>query len=86
MGLLSSIACRQNHTYKACAIRRGKNLAQASIGMWNHFYEDFFSKEFLTDPQSYYLNAHPWSEPFIVEMCSQLGRARFLPFCSPRQP
>ena len=82
IGLLSGWTCKKNHTYKACAIRRASQLTKAKIGEWNHYYKTFFSKEFLTDPQSFFLSAYPWSRPFITEVCCQLSKAQFLSFCS----
>ena len=86
IGLLSGFACKRNHTYKACALRRAEQLSHAKLGEWNHYYRDFFSKEFLTDPTSFFQGAYPWSKPFIEEVCSQLSKAQFLSFCSPKRP
>ena len=86
IGLLSGFSCKRNHTYKACAVRRAQQLTQAELGEWNHYYRDFFSKDFLTDPTCFYMGAYPWSKPFIVEVCSQLSEAQFLSFCSPKRP
>ena len=85
IGLLSGFACKRHHTYKACAVRRAEQLSHAGIAEWNHYYEDFFSKEFLTDPTCFYLGAYPWARPFIEEVCSQLSKAQFLSFCSPKR-
>ena len=85
VGLLSSYTCRRNHTYKACAIRRGEQLSNAELWEWNHYYKDFFSKGFLTDPRSFYQHAFPWSQAFIAEVCFQLEGAQFLPFYSADQ-
>ncbi len=82
VGLLSGFSCKQNHTYKACAIRRAEQISRAGLGEWNHYFRTFFSKEFLTDPTSFYLNAFPWSKTFIEEVCSQLSQAQFLSFYS----
>ncbi len=82
VGLLSGYACTKNHTYKACAVRKAEQLCHATIGQWNDFYRDFFSKDFLTDPGNFYRFAYPWSGPLITKMCAQLAEAQFL-LCSP---
>ena len=82
VGLLSGYACTKNHTYKACAVRKAEQLCHATIGQWNDFYRDFFSKDFLTDPGNFYRYAYPWSGPLITTMCAQLAEAQFL-LCSP---
>ena len=82
VGLLSGYACTKNHTYKACAVRKAEQLCHATLGQWNDFYRDFFSKDFLTDPVNFYRFAYPWSGPLITKMCAQLAEAQFL-LCSP---
>ena len=79
---LSHNACRLNHVYKGCALRKVRKMMSASLYEWNEFYGTFLSRDFLTEPDNFFLDAYPWSRTFIIEICHQLQRARFLPFWS----
>ena len=79
---LSHNACRLNHVYKGCALRKVRKMTTASLYEWNEYYGTLLSRDFLTEPGNFFLNAYPWTKPFITEVCHQLQQARFLPFWS----
>ena len=79
---LSHSACRKNHVYKGCALRRVRTMFKSSLLTWNHYYGSLFAKDFLTNPENFFLEAYPWSREFVTEFCRQLHQARFLPFWS----
>ena len=81
-GLLTSSACRRNHTYKACVLRKVRMMRHASVLRWNDFFQSLFSKDYLLDPENFFMYAYPWSRSFISEVTSQLRTAQFLPFYS----
>ena len=82
LGLLSSNACQQNHTYKKCVLRKAFKMTNDSILRWNVYYETLFSKDFLLDSSNYFTEAYPWASDFISTVIEQLKGAQFLPFCS----
>ena len=83
--LLSRYSCRKNHVYKACILRKTEKMFTESLLLWNEYYGGLFSKDFMSEPKSFFLNAYPWANQFITTMCAELREAQFLPVCSDRR-
>ena len=82
--LLSRHACRKNHCYKACLLRKVEKMFTQSVLLWNEYFGQMFNKEFMLEPNNFFRKAYPWSDCFITKFCEELSMAQFLPLCSNR--